>query len=77
MNGLIDPGVALYVSAAVAVVVWAGIFFYLWRIDAQARALRESLQNRQQSGEQPAIASAPLRPERQHAPIAPKEAPDA
>ena len=37
MNGLIDPGIALYVAAAVAVVVWLGIFAYLWRLDAQAK----------------------------------------
>lgn len=65
MNTLTDPGLALYVSAAVTVIVWLGIWWYLWRIDSQARALRTSLQER-------AAASptevAPLRPERRSVP---------
>ena len=40
MNGITDPTAALYIAAAVAVIVWLGIFAYLWRIDVQARALR-------------------------------------
>lgn len=63
MNGLTDPGVALYVAAAVAVVVWLGIFAYLWRIDVRARALRRALDQRQADVAAPAVAS--RRPERQ------------
>lgn len=46
MDFMNDPGVALYVAAIVAVVVWAGIWIYLWRIDVQARALRKYLDER-------------------------------
>ena len=62
MDGLTDPGLALYVAAAVAVVVWLGIFAFLWRIDAQARALRAALRDRQPDPARPAAA---VRPERQ------------
>jgi CcmD family protein len=62
MDGLIDPGVALYVAAAVAVVVWLGIFAYLWRIDAQAKTLRRMLDERRNSAT-PTTAT-PHRPER-------------
>lgn len=71
MNGLIDPGVALYVSAAVALIVWAGIFAYLWRIDAQAKALAQALKRPPEE----TVPAAPLRPERQSP--APKEVRDA
>ncbi|MBA3471179.1 MAG: CcmD family protein [Herpetosiphonaceae bacterium] len=63
MDGLIEPGLALYVSAAVAVVVWLGIFAYLWRIDAQAKALRRML-DEQRSQAAPQAAPTPQRPER-------------
>ena len=63
MDGLIDPGLALYVSAAVAVVVWLGIFAYLWRIDAQAKMLRRML-DEQRSQAAPQAAPTPQRPER-------------
>ncbi|HEY1015591.1 MAG TPA: hypothetical protein VGE07_22975 [Herpetosiphonaceae bacterium] len=75
MNGLIDPGVALYVSAAVALLVWAGIFAYLWRIDAQARALAKALERLPEHPAPGAAPAAPLRPERQSP--APKEVRDA
>jgi CcmD family protein len=63
MQGLTDPGLALYVAAAVAVVVWLGIFAYLWRIDTQARALRRRLDERKLSAPA-APAGTPVRPER-------------
>ncbi|MCS6879771.1 MAG: CcmD family protein [Oscillochloridaceae bacterium] len=44
MNGLYEAGTAIYVAMAVALSVWIGIFVYLWRIDAQARALKRELQ---------------------------------
>lgn len=42
-NFLLDPGVAIYAALAVALVVWLGIFAFLWRIDQQARELRRRL----------------------------------
>ncbi|MBK9711985.1 MAG: CcmD family protein [Kouleothrix sp.] len=42
-NFLLDPGVAIYATMAVALVVWLGIFAFLWRIDRQARELRRKL----------------------------------
>ena len=38
-----DPGVAIYLSLAVALTVWIGIFAFLWRLDQQARELRRRL----------------------------------
>jgi CcmD family protein len=35
----------MYIAMAVALVVWAGIFLYLWRLDAMARELRRRLDN--------------------------------
>lgn len=65
MNGLTDPAVALYVAAAVAVMVWLGIFAYLWRIDVQARALRRALEQRErEGGASQGAPAAPVRPER-------------
>lgn len=43
MNFLLDPGVAIYAALAVALVVWLGIFAFLWRLDAQARELRRKM----------------------------------
>jgi CcmD family protein len=44
MNVALEAGVAIYVAMAVALSVWIGIFIYLWRIDAQARALKQELE---------------------------------
>lgn len=63
MNGLIDPALALYVAAAVAVIVWLGIFAYLWRIDQQAKALRRSFDQRRDESF-PQANPTPVRPER-------------
>ena len=42
-NFLLDPGFAIYAALAVALVVWIGIFAFLWRIDRQTRELRRKL----------------------------------
>lgn len=43
MNFLLDPGVAIYVALAAALVVWIGIFAFLWRVDRHAQELRRRL----------------------------------
>lgn len=63
MNGLTDPGLAMYVAAAVTLVVWLGIFAYLLKIDRQAKALRQALQERQANPTNQ-TNNAPIRPER-------------
>lgn len=51
MNIVLEAGVAIYVAMAVALSVWIGIFVYLWRIDSQARALKQALEReREQVG---------------------------
>jgi len=45
-NFLLDPGIAIYAALAVALVVWLGIFTFLWRLDRQARELRRQLAQR-------------------------------
>ncbi len=47
MNFLLDPGVAIYVALAVALVVWVGVFVFLWRVDQAARELRRRLDSPQ------------------------------
>jgi CcmD family protein len=42
-NFLLDPAFAIYAALAVALVVWLGIFVFLWRLDLQARELRRKL----------------------------------
>lgn len=44
MNFLLEPGLAIYVALAVALVVWLGIFAFLWRLDRLTRALRQRLE---------------------------------
>lgn len=46
-NVIFEAGAAIYVAMAVALAVWLGIFAYLWRIDAQARALKRELERDQ------------------------------
>jgi CcmD family protein len=59
MNVALEAGVAIYVAMAVALSVWIGIFVYLWRIDAQARALRQELEReRKLDAERPAAPQA-------------------
>jgi len=43
MDFLLEPGLAIYLALAVALVVWIGIFAFLWRLDRQMRALRARL----------------------------------
>jgi CcmD family protein len=43
MNFLLEPGLAIYVAMAVALVVWIGIFVFIWRVDQQVRELRSRL----------------------------------
>ena len=45
--------VGIYVSLAVALAVWLGIFVFLWRLDRQARELRQRLDQTPRA-EQPA-----------------------
>ena len=45
-NFLLDPGIAIYAALSVALVVWLGIFTFLWRLDRQARELRRQLDQR-------------------------------
>ncbi len=45
-NFLLDPGIAIYAALTVALVVWLGIFTFLWRLDRQARDLRRRLDQR-------------------------------
>ena len=42
-NFLLDSGFAIYAALAVALVVWLGIFAFLWRVDRQTRELRQRL----------------------------------
>jgi hypothetical protein len=43
MNFLLDPAIAIYVALAAALVVWLGVFTFLWRIDQHAQELRRKL----------------------------------
>ena len=45
-NFLLDPGIAIYAALSVALVVWLGIFAFLWRLDRQARELRRQIEQR-------------------------------
>lgn len=62
-----NPAIALYVATAVAVVVMAGFFVYLWRMDRRVRELQRALDrefraDRDASGQ--AVEHEPLRPQR-------------
>ncbi|PDW02759.1 CcmD family protein [Candidatus Viridilinea mediisalina] len=59
-NAALEAGVAIYVALAVALSVWLAIFIYLWRIDALARRLKQSLEQQQQQEdhERPAVPKA-------------------
>ncbi len=62
MPAVIDnPAIAMYVAAAVALVVLAGFFWYLWSIDRSVAELRRQLNERPSPSPQ---AMAPLRPQR-------------
>jgi CcmD family protein len=55
MNFLLDPAVAIYMALAVALVVWLGVFVFLWRIDQAAKELRRRLDE----GDRPQEALSP------------------
>lgn len=59
--GLLDPGVAMYVAAAVALSVWVLLFAYLWRLDRRAAEMQRALEREEQA---PTQQRAPLRPVR-------------
>jgi hypothetical protein len=68
---LAEPGIAIYVSLAVALLVWGGVFVYLWRLDVLARQLRQKLES---EPERPASAAPTATLERrtpgEHKPVA-------
>ena len=55
MTVLLDAGVAIYVAMSAALIVWLGIFAFLWRVDRNAQELKRMLAERSTtaSGEQP------------------------
>lgn len=51
MSGLlVDQATALFIVMAVALVVWLGIFAYLWRLDRRVRDLEQALEHSLQKG---------------------------
>ena len=61
---VLDPG--LVAAMAVALVVWIGIFVFLWRLDRQARELRRRLDQRP-NAEAPSAPRATLETRNVHA----------
>ncbi len=57
-----NPALAMYVAAAVALVVVLGFFWYLWSIDRGVQELRRRLDERPAASE-PTVVT-PLRPRR-------------
>lgn len=43
MDFLLNPAFSIYVTLAVVLLVWLGIFALLWRLDRQARELKRRL----------------------------------
>jgi uncharacterized membrane protein YccC len=69
MPGIINnPAVAMYVAAAVALVVMIGFFIYLWRMDRHVRDLQRTLDARLGRATSPTVsreaAAEPLKPQR-------------
>ena len=71
MPGIINnPELAMYVAAAVALVVMVGFFVYLWRLDSSVRELQRTLElqsgdARQSTGRVVKMGEGePLRPQR-------------
>jgi hypothetical protein len=56
-----NPALAMYVAAAVALVVVAGFFWYVWSIDRGVAELRRRLNEKSAP---PSDVSAPIRPRR-------------
>lgn len=64
-----NPALAMYVAAAVALVVMIGFFIYLWRMDARVRELQRALESRDRASESSAARngvaeSGAVRPQR-------------
>jgi CcmD family protein len=70
MNFLLEPGLAIYMALAVALVVWIGIFAFLWRLDRQTRALRQRLEETPRAAHPPHATLEPRNGHPQSAPIA-------
>jgi hypothetical protein len=71
MPGIINnPAVAMYVAAAVALVVMIGFFIYLWRMDRHVRDLQRRLDARSDlttsatAGRPREAVAEPLKPQR-------------
>lgn len=72
MPGIInDPAVALYIVAAVSLLVMAGFFAYLWGMDRRVRELQRALDRQpldvtqsDRSHHRSEVESEPLRPQR-------------
>ena len=43
MTVLLDAGVAIYVAMVAALVVWLGVFAFLWRVDRDTQELKRQL----------------------------------
>ncbi len=56
-----DPALAMYVAAAVALVVMLGFFWYLWSLDRSVAELRRRMDERPAP---PAQVQPPIRPHR-------------
>lgn len=69
MNFLLDPGIAIYMAMAVALVVWIGIFVFLLRIDSQARELRRKLEQQPTVGQPAPRATVEARNGRPNPPV--------
>lgn len=70
MPGIInDPAIALYVVAAVSLIVMIGFFGYIWAMDRRVRELQRALERwpldaAQPDHSQPRHEAEPLRPQR-------------
>ena len=69
MNFLLEPGLAIYMALAVALVVWIGIFAFLWRLDRQTRALRRRLEETPRAAQPAPRATLEPRNGQQPAPV--------
>ena len=50
MSVLLDAGVAIYVAMATALVVWLGVFIFVWRIDNATQALAKQVATQHDEG---------------------------
>lgn len=53
MNVLLDAGVAIYVAMATALIVWVGVFLFVWRIDQATKSLAQQIATRDDTTEPP------------------------